>query len=530
MLRMPHLILLLLGPLATSCIRVGDLSQSAMRYNEAVEEAQNKMLLLNIVRAKLARPLYITDLSKITGSIKLDLSSGGVETDYGRSLGSLTSGKLAPSVDYVHNPTFDVNVLSQQDFMQGFMQPISKELLAYYWEQRWGKEFLLYLFVHQVTVRSLDDTSEPEETFENSPRESMEAARRNFERFGEWVTTFLASEPRFVRKDVGIGPCLPNDKVANLKVLVAAAQKGLTVTAADPRHYQLQQAKPELSLASREEAGRTTELAAVCKKATEDGLEPFKAAEILWQDCKSKLPKTMSWSQWEYLEETCKHRERIYQGLCAGRPDCSRCPAKVETGAGKAEEGASYINKDETGIGKGEVGASYTTGGVRKEATLYLRSPESILYYLGEIMRLESRDGLVPEIYYDGKPTYKERPQPLFVALTVGRNGHGAVSQCPAVISVRYEGNTFIIPGSRDDGDYLAQAPDGGLGQGRPEKQGEKPMVAEPSPRVYLETLDNVKCEAGQSMHALSLLSQLIALQKSAKDVPTSSVIRAISQ
>ncbi|MBV8200968.1 MAG: hypothetical protein JOZ15_10145 [Acidobacteria bacterium] len=63
--------------LLAGCIRVGDLSHSAMQYNEAVEEAQNRMLLLNVVRAKLFRPMYITDLTKVTGNIKLDLNSGG---------------------------------------------------------------------------------------------------------------------------------------------------------------------------------------------------------------------------------------------------------------------------------------------------------------------------------------------------------------------------------------------------------------------------------------------------------------------
>jgi hypothetical protein len=82
--------------------------------------------------------MYITDLSKVTGNIKLDLSTGGIETDYGpyastlvKGKGALTSGKLAPVIDYAHNPTFDVNVLSTQEFMNGFLKPTSKETVAY---------------------------------------------------------------------------------------------------------------------------------------------------------------------------------------------------------------------------------------------------------------------------------------------------------------------------------------------------------------------------------------------------------------
>src|SRR5436305_1208205 len=115
----PRIVFLLPAVLFAGCISVADLSHSALTYNEAVEEAQNRMLLINIIRAKQFRPMYITDLAKVSGSIKLDINSGGIETDYGpyiptllKGKGGLTSGKLTPSVDYVQNPTFDVNVLS----------------------------------------------------------------------------------------------------------------------------------------------------------------------------------------------------------------------------------------------------------------------------------------------------------------------------------------------------------------------------------------------------------------------------------
>ncbi|HEX3531671.1 MAG TPA: hypothetical protein VH988_31820 [Thermoanaerobaculia bacterium] len=65
----------------------------------------------------------------------MDINSGSIETDYGpyittliKGKGVLTSGKLTPSVDYVQNPTFEVNVLSQQDFMKGFYVAVRKRL------------------------------------------------------------------------------------------------------------------------------------------------------------------------------------------------------------------------------------------------------------------------------------------------------------------------------------------------------------------------------------------------------------------
>jgi hypothetical protein len=37
-------------------------------------------------------------------------------------------------------------------------------------------------------------------------------------------------------------------------------------------------------------------------------------------------------------------------------------------------------------------------------------------------------------------------------------------------------------------------------------------------------------CDPGRSMHALTVVSQIIALQKSAKDLPTTSVVRVVGQ
>ena len=39
-----------------------------------------------------------------------------------------------------------------------------------------------------------------------------------------------------------------------------------------------------------------------------------------------------------------------------------------------------------------------------------------------------------------------------------------------------------------------------------------------------------VSCDPGRSMEALTVISQLIALQKSAKDLPTTSVVRVVGQ
>jgi hypothetical protein len=42
--------------------------------------------------------------------------------------------------------------------------------------------------------------------------------------------------------------------------------------------------------------------------------------------------------------------------------------------------------------------------------------------------------------------------------------------------------------------------------------------------------LGDLSCDAGESMHVLSILTQLIALEKTAKETPTTPVVRTVGQ
>ena len=449
----PRIVSLLSAVFLVNCIRVADLSHSALRYNEAVEEAQNRMLLLNVVRAKMFRPMYITDLTKLSGSIKLDINSGGIETDFGpyikdlvKGKDALTSGKLTPSVDYVQNPTFDVNVLSNQEFMKGFTSPCTKDLLAYYWEQGWPPEFLLYLFVHDVDDVELVEGNKKKVHYENYP-DPFDPDLRKLERFGTWVTKFVRSNPRFVRIDVKIGPCLDKDAVGDLGELVKATKEGLSVAKVDTM-WQLKKQDQDLILMAGAKA---------------DGHESD--------------------------EEKCESQ---------------KCEAPVDKDSGP---------------------------------TLHLRSPEGILFYLGELMRVEHNSKKFPAVCI-GNHLW-----PLFVAF----EKHEKPLCKAASVAVKYEGTEFIIPDRELKLDKEGKisdpaAPQDPICRGldiRPDGNISSPDQAQAEPvqaqtkrvqPIKIIAEENLSCFGGMSMESFSLLTQLIALQKSAKDTPTTSLVRAIVQ
>lgn len=112
----------------------------------------------------------------------------------------------------------------------------------------------------------------------------------------------------------------------------------------------------------------------------------------------------------------------------------------------------------------------------KKTARVYLRSPEAILYYLGELMRSREPSPTVRSPGIDGeKPTRRS----LFVARPRKRQDENVG------VAVEYRGVDYVIPGGE---------------------------------------------ASGQSMHCLSLISQLLSLHKKSKDLPTTQAVTVVGR
>jgi hypothetical protein len=128
----------------------------------------------------------------------------------------------------------------------------------------------------------------------------------------------------------------------------------------------------------------------------------------------------------------------------------------------------------------------------RMTITLFLRSPEAILYYLGELARIEEDQGKAFYVCIGGKL------EPLFV---VQRRGGCRKS---LVEVTNGDGVAYSIPVNESSAPVL-----------RCDK---------------ISEMRDLTCNPGRSMEALTIVSQLISLQKSAKDLPTTSVVRVVGQ
>jgi hypothetical protein len=265
---------------------------------------------------------------------------------------------------------------------------------------------------------------------------------------------------------------------------------------------------------------------AICKQAKGKNLKAV-AAEAK-KECEKKLAQVRAQEQGresprlQHMARVCDYRKQIDELAQKNKFVCAPpCPDSQD--AGTAEALGTFEPLDTSATTRAQMSVTYVETGVKKEATLFLRAPEGILYYLGELMRVEEKEGFVPEICIE------DHLEPLFVAFSRSKAGGSSENKCPAIVSVQYDGSEFIIPDTRTSGSRPAtgdfQCPKIDAVNTADQKQ-----AAPESGRKYIQGLENLSCSSGRTMQALSLLTQLIALQKSAKDTPTTTVIRAISQ
>ena len=129
-----------LSVMVGGCVSSKDLVRTAEHFNLAVERAQTEMLLLNILRAKDHSPLFLTDMSRLNGSLSRKVTgaaTAGLNTTLNRGGTGPNHVLTRPfgassGFEMTENPSFQVDVLNTQEFMQGFLKPIPQAKFAYY--------------------------------------------------------------------------------------------------------------------------------------------------------------------------------------------------------------------------------------------------------------------------------------------------------------------------------------------------------------------------------------------------------------
>lgn len=236
----------------TGCAIVDKYSDRAVEYNLQAEKTQQQNLLLNIIRASLRRPMQFTGLTSITGTASASGSvTGGYtnahQTPYINLFGitppnnstiiaRTVTGTGSGTASMSGGPTFTVPVLDTQEFYRGILTPVSHQIIDYYVQQGYPPEILFDLFVSKVEMIVTDGPGCARFTFRNDVRNEVRFAQ--FQALADYLITSGFTTER-VSDQIPYGPAFrttgpalnPNDTAKMLEAYSKASSAGLDIRA-----------------------------------------------------------------------------------------------------------------------------------------------------------------------------------------------------------------------------------------------------------------------------------------------------------
>ena len=388
------------------CATQRDFTEQSTKANLSVEDAHNRILLLNVVRAMRGRPLYFTGFSSLKGPLGTGSPTLGFNIPFGNDLRQ-NIYQFIPSFK-PDVAQYDIAIYDRQEFVRGIAKPVTPATLQFYLDQGWPLELLLHLFIREVEVFKGDRKIES--------RINYPPNWQQYEAFLTWVREIGKCELYLdvqYGEPTNVGPQLPRTAAEDITKLIALRKEGF-------------------------------ELAPVPGSSVEGKEQPAR-----WQ-----LRKV--------------HEIPVFK-----MKQTKDCP----------QAGRSLFNV--TDLGATPVLGLARTEEDEERTVIYMRSPEGMVKYLGEVARAQLEGARAPGggvrpltvTIMLGSPLYTPPvAEPLFVLR------ESEVDTNNSVVRVEYDGRIYGIP-------------------------------QEPN---------------GRSMHVLALISSLIGLNRSSSEVPQSTSIRLL--
>jgi hypothetical protein len=395
---------------------------SVVQSNLAQEEAANQLLVLNIARAHERMPMHFSQMGQIRSgpagwslgvpSIGLDLPFGGAaESKFGLTLGAEGQTPV------------DVTPLNGQEFMRGMTKAIDPELLNFFAKQGWPSAMLMHLFIESVDI--VDAKGRVTDRLVNNP------GSRSFGRFEGFVKAAATC-------DLALGVKSSTNFYSSMESRISAADGAAAKAASlvvldvdgEGNETDKREKKVGVRLAEVSDA-RAVRLVAPPKDAG-DLAQEWRRAQVP-ADGGAKVNDCLTGPKINGLGQfPTDVPEQEKQDMAARNPKLAELLAKlspVQELRYKAAESTLARRRDANAkAGKEEPEPEF-------ELQFVTRAPQSILYYLGELSRVQNGGW--------GKPLTIDLPGNSRGILFQMKNS--TVEGQPAV-AVKYGGQTFWVP------------------------------------------------------------------------------------
>jgi len=157
----------------SACQYSPDISDRTMAYNHAVADTNNKLLLLNIVRASQRSPTYYSRLegdtatASVTPNFSLALpllkgSSKEIDSALGPAGATATGlknvstfGAITSALGFSASEgnVLNLQTLDDQKYQNGMMKPLTFEVMKTYFDEGYQRDLVMLLFVSKIGVQ-----------------------------------------------------------------------------------------------------------------------------------------------------------------------------------------------------------------------------------------------------------------------------------------------------------------------------------------------------------------------------------------
>jgi hypothetical protein len=436
--------------------------------------------------------MYFTSISALRGNVQATVSTGNLPIPFGGAHDLIFSN--GPNASYTANPSFDVAVQDTRQFWLGISTAVPVTTLKYFLEQGWPSELVLHVFVRTIEFNDLKFTNYPGNA---SAMEAFTTVLRSFFNCRNGGAAWKCDVHFEEDEPEPIGRPLEHYEIGSLNGLAEIDKDGLKLVYDECAEgkYRLVAKKSSIHIASVFNIGEASKALKsarqeLCKLKTV--LDAVKGRDIVDPETKRDIDALIEDTD-SNLKSTFKELSRIRKSLeeegaskklkkeaknaiskitkedtkvdfnewvksvqlaRAGALDslkrldhCCKTIGERPSDVRGLRDVYARLREDEGNLSAMQKQVSRYCVGTTTEsscnAKAYLRSPESMLYYLGEIVRRrvnpetqEAQAAPDVTVQYCNKP---DPPQPLF------RVQSGADVATAPIISITYEGTKYFI-------------------------------------------------------------------------------------
>lgn len=154
------------------------MKSNSLAFGEVIEDTTNKLLVINVLRARDKAPLHFADIPVIRESMQASVSATFLNVLGPNTPPTTTTMRdtRAGAITLQSSPSFELTHLQSKDFITGISSPIDPKIVKYWLDRGLDRRIVLLLFFSAAEIVETSSEKGPVRTVKimNSPRDAVD--------------------------------------------------------------------------------------------------------------------------------------------------------------------------------------------------------------------------------------------------------------------------------------------------------------------------------------------------------------------